>query len=238
MITNKNKFTRVWIISMLVSVIGWFGCTPMDHYYSEFAKLGDRIYVGKLDSVSLYTGYNRVKLAWENPSDPSVSRVVVYWNAYRDSIEYALDNSVDTGEVTIEGLTEGLLTLNAITYDSKGNRSLVKEINTEVFGDQFQQNTVRNRTIESVDIQSDSVFVNWFEEFSETMVQTEIIYTDVRGADHTIMMPRDHVRVGLADVDLDKEIAYRSFFTPYPLVLDFFISDYMQVNLREFETLE
>src|SRR5690606_35636168 len=123
---------QVWKLVLFSAIMGWTACTPMDHYYSEFAKLGDRVYVGKLDSVWLYSGYNRVKLAWESPSDPSINRVVIYWNAYRDSVEYTADNSVDTGGILIEGLSEGLMTLNAITYDRQGNRSLAREINTEI----------------------------------------------------------------------------------------------------------
>ena len=234
--TNKNRFFRFVVVTMLYTIIGWAACTPMDHYYSEFAKLGDRVYVGKLDSVWLYSGYNRVKLAWESPSDPSVNRVVVYWNANRDSVEHTVDKTLDTGAIIIEGLAEGLQTLNAVTYDSKGNRSLTKEISVEVYGDRFQENTVRNRTIESVFIRSDSVFVNWFEEFAETMVRTEFTYSDLAGTKHTVSLPTDSLQLGFSDIDLAKDVSYRSFFSPSPLALDFFVSEEEQVNLQNYET--
>ncbi len=235
MIMNNNKFLRSLVIALGFGMI-WGACTPMDHYYKEFAKLGDRIYVGKLDSVWLYSGYKRFKLAWENPSDPSVSRVVVYWNANQDSIVQTVDNTLDTGSVLIDGLVEGLLTLNAITYDNKGNRSLATEINTEVYGDRFQESVVRNRVIYSVEIRADSVIVNWFAEFAETLVKTEFKYISPSGNTHTVTIPRDstRIRIKLADIDLARDVSYRSFFAPKPLVLDLFESDDDHANLLEY----
>src|SRR5690606_25055146 len=105
--TKKHHFQTLWLVGLLCS-IGYMSCTPMDHYYKELVKIGDRIYAGKIDSVWLYSGYSRVKIAWERPTDPSVSRVVVYWNANRDSAIHEMDHLADTGAIIIEGLPEGL----------------------------------------------------------------------------------------------------------------------------------
>ncbi|NGF55231.1 hypothetical protein G5B00_01785 [Parapedobacter sp. SGR-10] len=217
-------------ICFVIVLYGLIGCTPMDYYYKDLVELGDRIYVGKLNNIRAYVGYERLKLEWDHPSDPSITKVVVYWNDRSDSVVYLMDKTEDVGAVLIEGLSEEQYVFNAITYDEKGNRSLPTEITARAYGEMFQQ-TLRNRVIESTSVSSGSVTINWYEEFSETMLHTELRYTDINGNIQEISIPKDSEQTVINDIDMDIPISYRSVFIPEPLALDQFYTEFDQYEI-------
>lgn len=136
----------VLFCSALIILLG--SCTKMDYYYKDLVEIGDRIYVGRVDSAWVSPGNERLKLNWRTPSDPNATQIIVYWNNNRDSVLAEIDHSADKGYLFIEGLEEGTYTLNVVTADDKGNRSVPIEKSAEVYGDKFQQK-LRNREVGS-----------------------------------------------------------------------------------------
>ncbi|NGM90598.1 hypothetical protein G5B35_25185, partial [Parapusillimonas sp. SGNA-6] len=104
------------------------------------------------------------------------------------------------------------------------------EITARAYGEMFQQ-TLRNRVIESTSVSSGSVTINWYEEFSETMLHTELRYTDINGNIQEISIPKDSEQTVINDIDMDIPISYRSVFIPEPLALDQFYTEFDQYEI-------
>ncbi|SFC54967.1 protein of unknown function [Parapedobacter composti] len=221
----RNVMLALWALPMLLGA-----CTPMDHYYKDLIEMGDRQYVGKVSDVRVYTGNERLKIVWATPSDPSAERIVVYWNNRLDSVEQRLDHQVDTGFIAINGLAEGPYTFNMVTFDKSGNRSLSVELNAQVYGPRFQS-TLRNRVVERAGELPNSAVINWYEEFSETMVHTEVRYTDMDGTVHTVTFPKDEMRLSLPNADVTLPVSHRSFFVPQPAALDTFVTEFETIQI-------
>lgn len=227
-----KQIAKIFTLSALKITLLLGACTPMDHYYKDLIELGDRIYVGKLNAVRAYTGYERLKLEWDHPSDPSITKVVVYWNDRSDSVVYLMDRNASMGSVVIEGLSEEQYIFNAIAFDEIGNHSLPTEITARIYGEMFQQ-TLRNRVVESVSVSSESVTINWYEEFSETMLHTELRYTDTNGNLQEITISKDSEQTVIHDIDRNIPISHRSVFIPEPLALDQFFTEFEEYEIPE-----
>src|SRR5690554_6481125 len=164
----KTKFSIGKLVSAVVAGVVLSGaCTPMDHYYKDLIELGDRVYAGKVTDVLVRPGQHRVRLVWNNPSDPSVTRVIAYWNNYRDSVGVDINRSGTQDSLLIDNLDEERYVVNMVTMDAAGNRSLPVELTAQAYGDRYQE-TLRNRVISNVAMFTDSVTVFWNEEFQET----------------------------------------------------------------------
>jgi hypothetical protein len=94
----------------------------MDDYKKKYEPNGAISYPGKLDSVQVFSGRNRVLLTGLFTSDPKIVKYKVYWNSKQDSIETAVTrtNGVDTAKLFIPNLPEGVMTFEIRTYDNGG----------------------------------------------------------------------------------------------------------------------
>lgn len=233
---KRNIFKSLLGICSL-SLAGLVACTPMDHYYKDLAKQGDRVYVGKINETNVFAGRERIKISWKNPSDPSMNGVYVYWNNNRDSVFTANVQGLDTGFVHIDGLDEGTHVFNLVTTDAAGNRSLRTEVTGSVYGNRFQ-NTLRNRVLQSAQVLPAETTLSWFEEFNEAMVSTEFNYTTKAGASKTVFIPRTATEYTLSDVDPNKPVKHRSLFVPQSGAIDTFYTELVSVNLSDYQLRE
>src|SRR5690606_8469154 len=114
-----NKVLLLWGGFML------FSCTKMDDYKKYFDK-EEIIYIGKPDSVKVFTGRERVKLQWLIISDPKVSSAMIYWSnkTKERKIDIKRGTGVDTVQTIIEGLNQGYHSFEVFTMDDEGNRSV------------------------------------------------------------------------------------------------------------------
>src|SRR5690606_30774861 len=133
-------------------------CTKMDHFYKDHVI--SRTFIGKPDSIWVQAGDQRVQVSWLTPKDPAAKDIVVYWNNKSDSARAAIDHDTDTGSLIIDNLQETDYTFNAYTVDGKGNRSLIMELSTKVYGEVFQS-TLRERALSHTVVFKDSTVVIW-----------------------------------------------------------------------------
>ena len=91
----------------------------MDDNFKQYQ--GEYNYSGKINSLRVYPGYERVVLAWDNPKDQKSQKVKIIYGP--DSTEIIYDNLVDS--VSIDGLQAGTgYEFIVYTLDSKGNTSI------------------------------------------------------------------------------------------------------------------
>jgi len=110
---------RYIVTILLASIIGFYACESMDDNFKQY--LGEYNYSGRIDSLRVYPGYERVVLAWDNPIDQKSQKIKVVYGP--DSTEVIYDTLVDS--VSIDGLQAGTgYEFTVYTLDAKGNISV------------------------------------------------------------------------------------------------------------------
>jgi hypothetical protein len=80
----KRKNTRFLLAAGLVTST-LLSCTKWDDY-KKYTADGEIIYAGKLDSVKVLSGKNRVRVVGKLNADPKISSVKIFWNQNADSL--------------------------------------------------------------------------------------------------------------------------------------------------------
>ncbi|MGY0036733.1 DUF4998 domain-containing protein [Pedobacter sp. NJ-S-72] len=121
---KQYKITAYYIIPFMMLILS--ACTKMDEYKTKFAAGGPIVYPGKIDSVKVLSGKNRVMITGLFTSDPQIVKYRVFWNSKRDSIEVPIirTNGVDTAKLIIPNLPQGVMSFEVRTYDKLGHISL------------------------------------------------------------------------------------------------------------------
>lgn len=96
-----KQFKSIIIISLLLFTVSYWGCESMDDNYKQYIE--EYNYSGKIDSLRVYPGFERVILAWDNPKDQKSKTIRILYG--EDSTELKFDTLVDS--VSIEGLDAG-----------------------------------------------------------------------------------------------------------------------------------
>src|SRR3546814_259268 len=145
-----KQFTRYSTIGIM-AILMLLSCTGSDYYYKDFLETATRLYVGKVDSVKVHPGRNRIKLSWLPSPDQSVQNTRVYWNNNRDSVVQRVKRvpGVDSSEIIINGLMEGNYAFTIFTYDDKNNKSVGVEVFGRAYGSTYESK-LSNRVIEGV----------------------------------------------------------------------------------------
>jgi len=116
-------FKTIIFLGILTSIIWNYGCSSMDDNYKQYTN--EYNYSGKIDSLRVYPGFERVILAWDNPKDQKSKTIKIVYGV--DSTEVEYDSMVDS--VSIDGLNEGTgYEFTIYTMDSQKNISVPTSI--------------------------------------------------------------------------------------------------------------
>lgn len=213
-------------ILLLIIVISVIACRKMDQEYKEFTKGGEIIYTGKIDSLSIYPGRNRFKLAWALVSDQRITKCRVFWNEGEDSVTVPVTRTagVDHIDVTIGDLEERTYTFEVYTYDDAGHRSVPVDTLGNVYGDAYQA-TLFNRPVKRVSFKKDSSSVIWSGANSSN-VRVELSYLDTLDAERSYFVPKSDTLIKLPAFKQGRTFRYRTVYLPHPNSLDTFYSAY------------
>jgi len=114
-----KSIKKIIVAILLVTLAGNHGCDSMDDNFKQYLEEYD--YSGKIDSLRVYPGFERVILAWDNPKDQKSKRIRVVYGA--DSTVLNFDALVDS--ISIDGLTAGTgYEFIVYTLDDHGNLSV------------------------------------------------------------------------------------------------------------------
>lgn len=105
------------ILGILVAFAGNYGCDSMDDNFKQY--LEEYNYSGKIDSLRVYPGFERVILAWDNPKDQKSKTIRIIYGADSTVVDY--DSLVDS--VSIDGLDAGT-GYEFIVYTLDANKNL------------------------------------------------------------------------------------------------------------------
>lgn len=233
----KNALPIIVIITVFAFL--FVNCSKMNDTHDKYLAQGERIFIGKVDSVQVFPGKERVMLRYW-VQDPRTKSVGFYWTPFSDSLIMDVNDptSDDFSEVIIGGNTEtktiqeGNYTLKVITYDDFGNSSVPYERIMRVYGEKYKS-ILTNRPLNSFNYSEDILSLFFSGPLNAQDNGIDILFTDTIGVINKVQLLNDEITspVILSDVDVNEEVSYRTIYLPDPVSIDTFYTDYVPVNL-------
>lgn len=114
----KTTHFYAWTLCLIL-LFGMSSCNEsMDDNYKQYTT--ENNYSGKIKKLRCYIGFERIVLAWDNPTDQKSKTILV---EYADSLYKHFDSLVDS--VSIDGLTSGSgYEFTVYTLDADSNKSV------------------------------------------------------------------------------------------------------------------
>jgi hypothetical protein len=120
---NMKKIKSIITVGILLALLSNYGCDSMEDNFKQYLK--EYNYSGKIDSLRVYPGFERVILAWNNPKDQKSKSIKIVYGP--DSTVVTYDSLVDS--VSIEELDAGTgYEFIVYTMDAKNNLSVPTSI--------------------------------------------------------------------------------------------------------------
>ncbi|MBD0831545.1 DUF5013 domain-containing protein [Aestuariibaculum sp. TT11] len=199
-------------------------CTKMDDGYKEFLEGGEISYTGKIDSLKVYSGKNRVKVEGLFMSDPKITECRVFWNNGEDFVSVPVNrtNGVDTLEVIIDNLEENIYSFDVRTYDALGNESVSVSGIGSVYGERYQ-NSLYSRPVYSNVLVGNELEVKLGDmDLSSGVIGSEIVYTNQSDEESKIFVPIDSFTQKIPDFKAGSIYSFSTLFLPDETSIDTF----------------
>lgn len=212
----------LYITSVCIALCG---CGNIEDTYKEFTEGGEIVYVAKADSLKAKGGNGRIELSWLLLSDPKVSRYVIYWNNYSDSISGSLikTTDVDTVKVLLQNMPEEIIYFDVVQYDDWGHRSIKSSVAGQVYGENYQ-NTLLNRAYKKINFIQEGIEIEWASS-SSNIIFVEAEYLNMNSEETRKILFSSSKRDTLFDVS-SEGFRYRTAYLPEELAIDTFYCDY------------
>ena len=186
-------------------------------------------YPGIIANPTVLPGNGRLLLEWNPNSDPSVTKYVVYWNNYADSVtvKAVSHNPSDTVKCYINGLSEYTYTFFVNSFDSSGDKSVNTEIdNAKVYGPLYQgalHNRLPNASTPYV-VNSDGSVTMYFITPDTINITTNITYTNSAGVVSQTSISPDSGSVTIPSYLSGAPVLYQSSYIPVRRAIDTFLT--------------
>jgi hypothetical protein len=201
-------------------------CSKMEDTYAEFIKDGEIVYTGRVDSLKVYPGRNRIQLSWLLISDTKITRCKVFWNDGADMLEIPVQRSagIDTITVMLTGMAERTYTFDVFTYDNDGHSSIKSDTIGAVYGDVFAA-SLFNRPLKSVAFSADTARLEWAGASAQSE-SVQLNYIDNTNTPRTIVVPRLESKTNLPKFKKGNSFQYRTLYLPEKNAIDTFFTAY------------
>lgn len=227
MINQHKVIAYLVALFFIVSIVS---CKKMDDYKKY---IGDDLvltYTGKVDSVKVYSGQNRVVIEGLLISDPKIKEARIYWDGRRDSVVIPIKRTagVDTLRAAINNLEDRVYNFEIVTYENDGHKSVRVYAFGRSYGNNYQMALI-NRPITFNSLKTyDNTFNATFGNVDRTLgiFATEVKYTDISGEEKVKRLPINETAVALTNVKVGEQMSYRSLYLPDTLCLDTFYTEY------------
>lgn len=226
-IFNKVRITLVYLFLLFVS----FSCSEWDEF-KEYTKDGEIIYPGKMDSVVIYPGKERVQFnAVLNP-DPSIVNYKIIWNDGKDSVSFDIDKA--SGYFPVENIftvDEGVKSFVVYTYDEQGNVSIPVNAVGVSYGDAYRRK-LNNRLISELVFEDEGTTINWSQMDLTTGPQYTVVEYEVDGSTKILETPISESSTFLEGLTSSTNITYRTVFKPEINSIDTFSTAFEDYFIR------
>lgn len=229
------KYFKILFISYFFGglLVALNSCQKQDHAYRQFLEGGEKIYVGKADSLQTFSGKNRVKLQWLLLADPTIKGAVVYWGNRRDSlrVEFQKTDDIDTISVVVPDLEEGGHDFEVVTFDDSGNRSIVRSTYGYAYGSKYAASLLP-RSLAGVELGENNALVFNWRPTSAQLLKTRVSYTNKENEIHVVEIDSSQHELVLADWKEETPVQYASWHKPDSTAIDTFLSVDRELDLR------
>lgn len=226
---TKILFSTFSLIIFIV--INLSSCDKMDDIQKVYADKAEKVYLGKVDSISYYPGFGRAKLVWQINADPKIGSTIIYWNNRRDSVvkEFSRSNSgIQKDSLILEDLPEGSSLIEFRNINDRGETSLFSSVTVTAWGSRFAEG-LRARVLNSFDYDYGQLEYHLSltpSAIGDSIVYSEIAYTTKQGSLITTRIDRTEDSIVLADFPDGGTFRFRTIFYP-PEGIDTVRSEYL-----------
>lgn len=218
---------HIGLVLLAVATLSLASCEKADEY-REFVKDGEISYIGKLDSVKVYSGKNRVMVKGLITSDPKIVECRIFWNNKADSLVIPITKGMIASVINkyVDIASEGFQNFVIYTYDAAGNRSIPVTTTGRTYGARYQAGLVnRDISIARTDETTGVTTVDFLGMDRLTGVfATDVTYSKVNNQSATLRIPIDSTKVVLKDFKYGSTISYKTLFLPDTISVDTFYS--------------
>lgn len=231
-----NRTHTIRLIFVLTLISTFISCAKWDEF-KEYIKDGEVVYVGKLDSVKVFSGNERILVQAQVKPDPKIKKALMKWNDGKDSV--ILDITHNSVLEHYIPMAEGIVSLELFTIDDKGNRSVAVPAIGRAYGPRYSAG-LSNKLIASATIDNDNkAIIDWQEmDLSAGPIGTQVQYESSTGT-KTILVPVDQLQTVISDLAATtKSVSYRTLFLPQKTSIDTFYTDFSAIGLAKDVTSE
>jgi hypothetical protein len=232
---KKTYLVNLLIVICTVTFMG--SCDDMNDKQKPYFENGEIVYIGKIDSLKVFSGDERVKFRYR-VSDPRAKSLTVSWSLGKDSLVIPIPahNPVDSFEITIgknaKTIVEGTHTFNFVVWGEYKDKSVVVEANAKVYGQKYQSQLI-NRPLIGAEANGNNVTVNWSGAFNNQESGIEVSYTNTSGEKMTESYESSEVSsIVFHDVELTEPMTYQTFYLPEPTAIDTFVTAPQKISVR------
>lgn len=229
-----------------------YSCSGMLDNIQPYLDEGERIYVGKLDSLKAYSGKNRIKIEGKMMYGVNQVRCIIY---YKDPVtleeisdEFPIQRTEprETFEFILDNLTEGQYDFSIVTYDAKDNTSIPTEVSAYAYGELYHQ-ALTNRILNSITSEQKEVVgedggqpervwvakLEWNISRGDGLASCNLEYEQEDGTWKTKSVPADETTTELESFKAGGVLRYNTAYKPTTTALDEFTTDYKEVSLPQ-----
>ncbi len=230
---KKKKYLLLMLIFFgIVSA-----CSDMNDKHDLYLRDGEIIYIGRVDSAKILPGNSRFLLRYWI-TDNRAKELHIYWNQRRDSLMLPIPvhQPSDSIEALIGDIPEGNYTFQLVSSDETGLQSIPFEMLGNVYGERFASTLLTDRFIKSVDYDPDGQTVTlwWGSPSSIREIGVEIAYFEEDKEKVVRLSNEDMGSVTVIEnVNVEKEVTYRTMFLPEPAAIDTFFTDIKPITILQ-----
>jgi hypothetical protein len=217
------------LVCFIAAVLLLNACSKIDAYKEKYVSQGEITYIGKIDSVSMRSGKNRVKFKALLNTDPRVIYYRVYWGGRADSITFQVNSSGSGGKVeqVVGNVPEGEQTFEFVTFDALGNKSVSTFKNGTTYGARYEASLL-NRTVSGSALNPNletAVSLISMDKATGAFI-TEIRYINAAGDSVSAKIPLTVKDTFLLAHKYGSEFIYRTWYQPDSTCIDTFYTPY------------
>lgn len=211
------------ILAAFVSLFALVSCSKWDDY-KKYTEEGETLYTGKLDSVKVFTGNQRVKITGLFTADPNVAKTKITWNDGRDSVIFNITKGTGIDSFNkIINVPEGVLNFKIQNFDAKGNGSMIVFATGVVLGPKYISG-LGNRPVKRAELLSSGIAeVEWDSFDTTTGAKLSVVkYTRTDNSVDSVIAPVAQAKTNLPNFKGGTSVTIRTLYVPSATAIDSF----------------
>jgi hypothetical protein len=183
------KFSKLYMLALLM-VITIISCDDMNSIHEQYLN-GEQVYAGKLDSLKVFSGFERLKIVSNTQFLGNAKEATVSWSD--QTRVFTIDQIIDDEfEIIIDGLLERNYEFDLYTTDENGNQSVKQTLRGRAFGNNFISGQTARRLV-NYELEPSGDKIIWADKAeSEYVIYTTVHYENNNNTmTEVVVLPND-----------------------------------------------